>query len=112
MSALLKAENDYHAALANASKKADEYSGQQTKKREEYIEALKGDWRAFESSEKEKFEQTLLEDGRKMEAKAAEQKKRLRTSQQKKADAISERLKEEVLAAYGGRQNGKARPEL
>jgi hypothetical protein len=112
LSALLKAENDYQAALKNAAKKADDYSVEQIKKREEYLENMKRDWLAFEKTENEKFERTLFEDGQKMEAEASEQKKQLKINQQKKADAISERLKEEVLSLYGDCQNGETRAEL
>ena len=100
---LLQAENEYHAAMKNAVKDAEDYSDECRKKQAAYIEELKQKWHLFEDSEKSKLEKMLFENGQKLEIKAAELKERLRTGQKKKADQISERLKKEVLSLYGDR---------
>ena len=100
---LLQAENEYHSAMKNAVKEAEDYADECRERQNGYIEELKKNWHLFENSENGKLEQMLSENERKLEAKAAELKEYLRISQKKKADLISERLKEEVLSLYGSR---------
>ena len=101
--ALLQAENEYQAAMKNAVKDAEDYADDCRNKQIAYIEELKQNWHLFEKSEKEKLEKRLSDDEQKLEIKAAELKRQLKISQEKKADLISERLKGEVLSLYGNR---------
>jgi len=98
---ILQAEDEYHDAVENAAKKAEDYAGERKKNQNAYIEELKHNWRLFETSENEKLALRLSGDEQKLEAEMDELKKRLTVSRDKKADQISERLKKEVLSLYG-----------
>ena len=100
---LLQAENEYQSAMKNAVKEAEDYADGLRNKQAAYIEELKQNWHLFEVSENEKLEKMLFDDEQRLEAKTADLKEQLRISQKKKADLISERLKEEVLSLYGNR---------
>jgi len=103
LSLLLQAENEYHAAMENAVKDAENYADDCKKKQAAYIEDLKQDWHLFEKSENDRLDKMLDEKEQDLETKMAELKEQLKISQQKKADLISERLKEEVIFLYGNR---------
>ena len=98
---LLQAEKEYDNSVKNAVKAAEDYAGERRKEQSAYIENLKLEWQNFEKSENNKLIETLSENERKLEIKAAELKNLLKISQKKKAELISERLKEEVLSLYG-----------
>ena len=100
---ILQAENEYHVAIKNAVKKAENYVDDCKKKQNSYIEDLKQDWRLVEKSENDKFSKMLSENTEKLENKMAESKKYLNISQKKKIDSISDRLKKEVISLYGNR---------
>lgn len=100
---ILKAEDEYDAAIKNAAKQAEEYADACKKQQTDYIESIKQNWHLFEKSEIEKLEAVLAETEQKLEAKTAELKIRLKASQKSKADFISKRLKEEVISLYGNR---------
>jgi predicted nucleic acid-binding Zn-ribbon protein len=89
--------------MKNAVKAAEDYAAERRGEQNAYIEELKQNWHSFENSENEKLEKMLSEDEQRLELKTAELKDKLRISQKKKADMISERLKEEVLSLYGNR---------
>jgi len=103
MSMLLQAENEYHDAVKNAVKRAENYADNSKKRQAAYIEILKSDWDSFETDENAQLDKTLADDEQKLETEMEELKKHLKISQEKKADMISERLKEEVLSLYGNR---------
>ena len=101
LSLLLQAEDGYNEAVKNASKKAEDYAAERKNAQSAYIEKLKQEWHLFEKAENDKLTGRLAEDDQKLEAKMDELKKRLKASRDKKADQISDRLKEEVFALYG-----------
>ena len=101
ISLLFQAENEYHNAVKTAVSEAENYADGCKKKQNAFIENLKQDWHSFEKSDNDKLAKKLYEDEKILEARAAELKKRLRIIREKKAELISERLKEEVLAFYG-----------
>jgi len=103
LSLLLQTESEYHAAMKNATKEAEDYADDSKEKQNAYIEGLKQEWDLFEKAENDKLAKMLADDEVRLEAKTAELKEQLRISQKKKADLISERLKEEVLSLYGHR---------
>ena len=99
----LQAENEYHNAIKNAAQKGGDYADDSKAQQNVYIEKLKHDWYLFEKTETEKLSKMLFDDEQRLEAETAESKKRLKINQKKKADLISERLKEEVLSLHGHR---------
>jgi hypothetical protein len=103
ISLLLQVENDYHNAVKTAVDEAMNYADGCKKKQDAYIDGLNRDWHLFETSENNKLDKKLSEDEKNLEAKTAELKTRLKISRENKAELISERLKEEVLALYGNR---------
>jgi len=100
---LLQAENEYNTAVKTAVSEAENYADGCKKNQNAFIESLKQEWHLFEKSENEKFEKILDENEQNLEAKTKELKKQLKINQERKADFISERLKEEVLSLYGSR---------
>ena len=98
MSLLLQAEDEYHDAVKNAAKRAEDYANECKNRQSAYIEELKQNWRLFETSENEKLVKRLSEDEQRLEEKMTELKKRLKTSRDNKAEQISERLRSEVLS--------------
>lgn len=101
LSLLLQAENEYHAAMENAVKKADSYEEDSKKNQAGYIDKLRREWDLFEKSENDKLAEMIAGDEQKAEKRAEEQKRQLKESQVRKADIISERLKRGVLSLYG-----------
>jgi len=101
LSALLQAEGDYYAALKNAAQKSGEYAAKCKREQSDFIDSLARGWDAFEKAENDKLKDTLAADERRMEEETKNLKERLRDRQRERADTISERLKEEVLALYG-----------
>ena len=98
---ILQEEKEYLNTVKKAVDKAEKYADDCKKKQSTYIEGLQQEWYMFEMAEKEKFEKALSEDEDKMELELAKSKEQLAICQKKKADIISERLKEEVLSLYG-----------
>ena len=98
---LLKAENEYRAAIEKAAEEAEIYAGDSKKKQADYVEELKREWHLFEKSEHEKLDKMLEENEKKLDVKTSELKNRLQINQKNKADLIGERLKSEVISLYG-----------
>ena len=98
---LTQAENGYDDAVKTAVREAGEYAAERKKIQAEYIEKLKEEWHIFEKSENDGLKRTLAEAEHKKETETVEIKRRLKISQENKAEMISERLKGEVLGLYG-----------
>ena len=98
LSLLLRVEDEYHEAMENAVKEAENYAEGCKEEQNAYLENLKRDWHSFEKAENDKLAQMLAENEKKLEAQTAELKNRLKTSQKNKADIISGRLKDEVVS--------------
>ena len=97
----MQAEKEYHNKVKHALKDADKYVTDCQRKQSAYLDHLRHEWDLFEKAEREKLEKALLDDQQKLEHGLAKSKEQMRACQQKKAEAISERLKEEVLSLYG-----------
>ena len=95
---LLQSESEYYSDVESAVKDAEKYVGDRRNEQIVYIEGLKKELQFFEKSESEKLEQSLSAQSEKMEKEAERLKKRMKARQEKKADRISELLKEEVLS--------------
>ena len=98
---IMQEEKEYLNTVKNAVNEAERYGNDSKKKQSVYIEGLQQEWYLFEKAENEKFQKALIEDEQKMEAEIVKSKEWLKICQKKKADIISERLKEEVLSLYG-----------
>ena len=98
---ILRAESDYNFALEKAVEEAEKYAQDSRNDQSAYLEELRKDFHAFEKSERDKFDKTLFESLRKMDAENATLKEQLKACQSDKADAISDRLMKEVLLLYG-----------
>jgi len=103
LSLLLQAENEYDAAIKNAVKETENYADECRKEQDAYVDGLNRDWEIFEKSETDKLDKTLAETEQNLEIKMAELKNQLKLRQEKKAELISGRLKEEVISLYGNR---------
>jgi len=101
ISILLQVEADYHRAMKKAVAEAEIRTDELRQKQKAYIEELRKEWHTFEKAENERLSKTLSDDYLKIEAKTAVSKERLKALQMKKAELISERLKEEALGLYG-----------
>ena len=97
-SMLLQSENEYHNAVKNAVKEAEKYVDDRRREQTAFIERLKNDLRVYEKTESKKLEQALSAENDKMEKEAVRLKKQMMSLKEKKADRISELLKEEVLS--------------
>ena len=109
---ILQAEKEYHDAVKNAAAEAENYAEECKLRQNADMERLNEEWQSFEEAANEKFQKSLSEDEKKMEAETAQKKEHLRIRQKEKIDAISERLKEEVLSLYGDRKDGKTGPDF
>ena len=98
---LLQVENDYHNAIKKAVSEAEAQADLLKQRQKAYVESLRKEWHAYEKEENDKLNKTIAEDNIKIESETAVSKERLKTLQMKKAEMISERLKEEVLGLYG-----------
>jgi F0F1-type ATP synthase membrane subunit b/b' len=101
ISSLLGAEDAYHAAVKKAMTDAENYANESKKAQRAYLEALKQEWELFEKTELKNLKIRLAEAEQKAEEETARIKERLKAEQEKKADMISDRLKEEVLSLPG-----------
>ena len=98
LSVLLQAESEYDSVIKHAVKEAENYVESRRNEQTAEIEELKRKLVAFEMTENEALEQTLIDEGEKMETEAARLKEQMKIRQEEKADRISELLKEEVLS--------------
>ena len=99
---ILQAEKEYHHAMKSALSEAERYVDDCKEKQAAYLEKLNREWHIFEKAENQKFEKRLADDEHRMEAETALLKSKLKSRQEIKAESISERVKREVLAIYGG----------
>ena len=97
---ILQAEKEYHNKLKKAVTEAEKYADDCKKKQGAIIDEMQEEWYSFEKAENEKLKNALYEDEQKMEIEMAKSKEQLKIRQIKKADLISDRLKEEVLSLY------------
>ena len=95
---VLQAEREYQSSMKSAVKDTEHYVDEGKMKQDAYFEELKRDWYLFAKGESQKYVEMLAEDEKRMEAEIAKSKEWYRKCQKEKADAISERLKEEVLS--------------
>jgi len=95
---ILQAENEYHAKVKSYVAEAEKYVDLCKQKQSAYMENLKYEWYVFEKGEKEKFERDLADTEKRIDAETAVKKERLKTRQEENIEALSERLKEEVLS--------------
>lgn len=98
---ILRAENDYHFAMSNATEDAEKYAQESRNEQRDYLDKLQRDFHQFEAEQREHFEKVLYESMRKMNEEHAALKNQLKNCQIKKAEQISKRLKKEVLGSYG-----------
>jgi len=101
ISLILRAESEYRDAVRGADIKAEDYADECAQKQDAYLNRMRREWAVFEKEENENLQKRLLETEQKTERDTAELKERLRACQSEKAEAISERLKREVLAVHG-----------
>ena len=99
---ILQAEKEYQGTVRQAVAEAEQYADECKEKQGAYIETLKEGWHLFENGETAKFAEALSQVERKVKKEIAEKKEQLRLCQEKRMEAISERLKEEVLSFYYG----------
>ena len=95
---LLQSEKEYRSAVKTAVADGEKYVAGRRKEQESQVSRLKTDFRAYEESESENLEQTLLDESGSMEREAAGLKMKMKQRQEEKAELISLRLKEEVLS--------------
>ena len=95
---ILQAEKEYQTIMKNSVIDAGQYVDEGKAKQDAYFEELKRDWYLFAKGESQKYLKMLYEDEKRMETEIAELKEQYKLCQKKKADSISERLKEEVLS--------------
>ena len=98
LSLLLQAETEYNTSVKAAAKGAGKYVDSRREQQAAYITGKKKEFSAFEKTESEKLEQSLIAESEKLEKEAAALKAKMRVRQEEKADRISELLKEEVLS--------------
>jgi hypothetical protein len=103
ISLLLQVENEYHNAIIKAVREAEAYAGECRQRQDAYLDGLRREWYLFGKTENEKLLETLSRQEHKLELETAGIKRQMKENQIKKADLISERLKEEVLNLYGDR---------
>jgi hypothetical protein len=104
---IMKAEKDYNKSVDKAMADAKLYVDGKRKIQNDHVEELKREWYLYAKSENEKFLDMLLEKEREIDNESDTRKAELRAMQLEKAEAISERIKEEVLSLYGNCKNGK-----
>jgi len=102
LSLILQTEKEYHHTVRKAVEEAEKYADDCKKNQGAALEDLEQEWYSYEREEKEKWERAFQEEERKMEAEMKKSKEKLEICQREKAEAISERLMEEVFSLYGG----------
>jgi peptidoglycan hydrolase CwlO-like protein len=100
---ILQAEREYYIAIDKAVIEGKRYVDERKLKQEEHIKKEKNEWNLFEVSENEKLQSKLAKEEQRIEELLSELKDELKEMQEKKADIISTRLKEEVLSIHGNR---------
>ena len=100
ISLILQAEKEYHNTMKKVVTEAEKYADDCKKKQSAYIDNMQEEWYSFEKAENDKFKKALYEDEQKMDIEMAKSKEQLKIRQEKKAELISDRLKEEVLSLY------------
>ena len=100
---IIQAEIGYQEAVKDAVDAAEKYVGERRDEQSAFIKSLEEDWDDFEQKENTVLTEKLTSNEVQQEAALEKRKEDLRIRQQLKADAISERLKEEVLNLYGNR---------
>ena len=101
ISLILQAENEYRDAVLRVGERAEVYADNCMKKQAADFREQKQALTLFEETENESLDRMIADDEQRMEKETAQIKKRLRACMEEKADAISDRLKKEVLCAYG-----------
>ncbi|MCL2548190.1 MAG: hypothetical protein FWE76_03395 [Symbiobacteriaceae bacterium] len=100
---ILVAEDEYQQALVEAEREAELYISERRREQNAYLEKLLQEWEQFEENENLRLQAMLSEDERQLNEETRLARERLLARQQEVAELISERLKQEVLAAYGNR---------
>jgi hypothetical protein len=100
---ILQAEQNYHDAVEQAVKAAEGYAEESREKQRVFQDGVKQEWRAFEQAESERLAALLAEAEREAEAETAKMRERLKACQEEHIEALSERLKKEVLSLHGNR---------
>ena len=101
ISTILRAENDYHYALKRAAQEAEKYERDNRNAQSAYLEELQSSFRTFENLQRDEFDKSLFESMRKMDKENNTIKEQMKVCQINMAEIISDRLKKEVLSAYG-----------
>ena len=100
---VLLAEEDLQSALREAENRAQLEVDVRKKEQESFLNTLRLAWDQFESEEAAKLSQRLQQKEQQLAKQTEQLKMELRQRMLAKADAISERLKQEVMAAHGDR---------
>ena len=101
MQLILKAEGEYRDSVKSAATEAEDYADARKKEQSAYFDVLKQEYQLFEKAENEKMKNAFSEQQRQIEEETVNAKLLLKERCDKKAEAISERLKKEVLSLSG-----------